>query len=139
MSSVKPIFKNAILPLRYADIWFRVGLTLLAIVLVVSLVPGAKKQLMLSDKTIHFLTFTLLTIWFCGIVRFRLSGWIIAGLFLFGILIEVLQSRVPYRSAEFADLLSDVGGILLGWALSAVGLRRWPAMIESWITTKKPI
>ncbi|MBK6714693.1 MAG: VanZ family protein [Burkholderiales bacterium] len=44
----------------------------------------------------------------------------------FGALIEVLQSFVPERSAEWADLLADGIGVVLG-ALLARGLRRLAA------------
>jgi VanZ family protein len=36
---------------------------------------------------------------------------------LYGVLIELVQSRIPGRSAELADLLADTVGIVLGLAL----------------------
>ncbi len=49
----------------------------------------------------------------------------------FGILIELLQSQIPYRTAEFADAAFDTGGILLGWFLAGIGLSRWTAWLEN--------
>lgn len=46
-----------------------------------------------------------------------------AGLLAYGALIEVVQSRLPARSGEWADLLADAAGIGIGMLL-AVPLRR---------------
>jgi VanZ family protein len=45
------------------------------------------------------------------------------GLLAYGVLIELLQSRIPGRSAEAADVLADAIGIALG--LSAYALVAW--------------
>ena len=107
-------------------------------VLALALLPGGATPSIASDKTLHFLTFSCLMIWFSGVFRFRLTPWVALGLLAFGVLIELLQSQLSYRSAELADALSDAGGILMGWALAAAGLRFWTARIEAWITSETP-
>lgn len=44
----------------------------------------------------------------------------IGGLLAFGIFIELVQSQVPQRSAEAADVVADLCGVLL-----VLPLRRW--------------
>jgi VanZ family protein len=49
----------------------------------------------------------------------------------YGVLIELLQGLTVTRHPELLDLRADVAGILLGWILSIVGLRRWCVWLES--------
>lgn len=50
-----------------------------------------------------------------------------AGLLAYGALIEVVQSRLPARSAEWSDLAADAVGITIGLLLAAPLLRPAPA------------
>jgi VanZ family protein len=49
------------------------------------------------------------------------AGWhrlrLALALLAFGAFVEVVQAQMPPRSAEWADLLADGVGIVLGWAL----------------------
>jgi len=135
---------HSIRTLRYGRFWLGGGIFLMAIVLYSAVVPGGLMPSFLdlvpsflTDKALHFLTFMLLMLWFCGVLRWRLSPLVALSLLGFGILIELIQSRLPYRSAEVADAMFDVGGILLGWALAAAGLSGWAVMVESWFPAKK--
>jgi VanZ family protein len=70
-----------------------------------------------TDVTLHTLAFTYLT-FAMGLAhpatrRWRLVGWMLA----YGLMLEVLQSFEPARSAEFKDLAVDAGGIMLGLLL----------------------
>jgi glycopeptide antibiotics resistance protein len=131
--------------LRYGNIWFGGGILLMLIVLYSTVTPGGLMpsflDLMpsfLSDKALHLLAFMVLMVWFCGVFRLRLSPLVALTLLAFGIGIELIQSLLPYRSAEVADAMFDFGGILLGWALAAAGLGGWAAMIEAWFLEKDP-
>ena len=80
------------------------------------------------DKLNHALAFTALA---CSAYlghpasrRARLL-WLCV-LLAFGGLIEVLQSFVPDRSAQWGDLLSDAVGIVCGAVLGAFALRSAP-------------
>jgi VanZ family protein len=74
-----------------------------------------------ADKVNHFLAFSSLT-WICGLgmapLRSRLV-FALAGMLLFGIFIELVQSQLPTRTADAADVLADsvgiAGGLLLLW------------------------
>ena len=70
------------------------------------------------DKLNHALAFAALA--FCAerafgvALRWRSS----AALLLFGIAIELVQSQLPWRSAEAADVLADAVGIAAGLLLA---------------------
>ena len=61
------------LPLRYARAWLAAGLALLLIVLGLALLPVATAGpvFLLPDKVLHFLTFLVLMVWFCGVFERR--------------------------------------------------------------------
>ncbi len=102
------------------------------LVLISTLLPlGGRSMMGFGDKVAHFLAFFILMIWFSGVFRVRLTPWVALGLLGFGILIEIIQSRLPYRSAELADVMFNAGGILLAWGLAAAGIGRWMIFIES--------
>lgn len=135
--SAKPSFEqDPLKPLRFPYFWLAGGLVLVILVLNFSLMPGFGRDIGMTDKVAHFLVFLVLMVWFCGVFRGRVTPWVALGLLAFGILIEILQSRLPYRSAELYDAFADVGGILLGWGVAAVGLGQWTALVESWLPAK---
>jgi hypothetical protein len=125
-------------PLRYARWWSGLGVGALAAGVAVALQPGGGLLLAtLGDKLNHGLAFAFFTLWFGGIVA---PGrmWRVALLLLaYGIAIEGAQALTPYRRAEFLDVGADAAGILLGWALSAAGLRHWCRRLESWLVAPR--
>ena len=68
------------------------------------------------DKLNHFGAFGTLTI-LGGLAWPGRRLLLAAGLLAYGGLIEILQTQVPGRSAEWVDLLADGIGILLGLAV----------------------
>lgn len=127
------------LPLRYAWTWLAAGLLLLAIGLVAALEPvPSLVAVTLNDKLIHLTGFLFFMLWFGGVFQTRLAPVVVVALSSYGLLIELLQSLTPTRSAEFLDLVADVAGVLLGWALSAAGLSRWCVKLESWLVRPSP-
>lgn len=134
------------LPLRYAPQWRIASVVLLLAVLFSTLAPAvwfwSDKVTLVSwlasfDKWAHVVMFVILTVWFSGQYRPR-SYWRIAvGLTVFGMLIEVCQRLVGYRSAEWMDLAADVAGILLGLAIAMSGAGGWSLRIESWFNQRQ--
>ncbi|MFG5409615.1 VanZ family protein [Piscinibacter sakaiensis] len=103
----------------------RVAFALLVVVIaVLAWIPGRQFPAPNShDKLNHLLAFTtLMAVGWRVFPAQRLRA--LAGLFAFGVLIELVQLGVPGRSAEFGDLLADALGLGLGAALGALLDRR---------------
>jgi len=67
-----------------------------------------------GDKLLHFSCFLYLTIitWMSRIIYKELLLYVIV--LGYGILIEIVQIYIPYRSFEFLDIFADFTGILAG-------------------------
>ena len=131
------------LALRYARCWQIAGIVLLTIVLVAALVPsdwfwspGRLSRFYISDKWLHGITFTVLAIWFSGQYA-RHSYWrLITGLVAFGLLIELTQRMISYRTADWMDLVADLLGIFIGMAIALAGLGGWCLRFEEWLQNR---
>jgi hypothetical protein len=95
------------LPLRYALRWQVVSAMLLLVVLASAVMPA---------------------IWLWP-DRVRI---IAAGLVGFGILIELCQRLVGYRSAEWLDIGADVIGVAIGLLIGLAGAGGWSQRFENW-------
>ena len=90
-----------------------------------SVIPNISWDFISIDKTVHITLFTVLV--FLGLVgshygKLKLFGkWpvitSISAAIIYGYLIELLQSYVPQRSYDFADLTADCVGTLVGYGL----------------------
>ena len=127
------------LPLRYARTWLLAGLVLMVLGLFSALLPmPAAVEATVDDKILHGAVFLVFTVWFGGVFDRRFVPAIVVCLSAYGLLIELLQSLTASRQGDVLDLVADVAGVLLGWALSAAGLSRWCATLESWFADQKP-
>lgn len=97
---------------------------LLTAILVLSLMPNPSSLPSTGwDKTNHLLGFLVLGI--LGLQAYPArTATVLAGVFLYGGLIEILQSFTPDRYAEATDLLANSLGLIAGWGLEAL-IRRW--------------
>lgn len=131
------------LPLRYARRWRMGGIFLLSLVLALALAPAdwfwpdsSDSAFILSDKWLHGITFAALALWFSGQYA-RHSYWrLILGLVAFGLLIEVTQRMVSYRTAEWMDLMADLAGIGVGMAIAMAGVGGWCMHFEEWLQNR---
>ena len=89
----------------------------------------------LSDKFLHFSCFLYLTImsWLSRI--FYKELWLYVIVLAYGILIEIVQIYIPYRSFEFLDIFADFLGILAGSFLINFFKDLYP---KYWINIFKP-
>lgn len=80
------------------------------------------------DKLNHLLAFAALGFCACFGASTTWTRWLWGplGLLGYGVLIELLQSQLPPRSADWRDVLADALGIAVGLALAALlqGLAR---------------
>lgn len=132
------------LDLRFTRFWQLASLLGMLLVLVAALVPAgwiwgnhSAFNFQPSDKWLHGITFAFLTFWFCGQYE-RASYWrVFLGLAAFGILIEICQQAVAYRSAEAMDLAADLAGILVGLLLSLLITGGWSQKVESLVAESR--
>jgi len=107
------------LTLKY--FWYSLGWLLLSVILYLSLTPHPPQPLNFNgvDKLEHITAYTVLMLWFCQLqlsYRQRLRNAI---LFIFlGIGVEILQGVGGVRQFEYADMVANSCGVLLGWLLS---------------------
>lgn len=126
------------LPLRHEKRWRLVGIVLLLAVLAATIMPvlwlwPSSSEFLPADKWLHLLTFLFLSVWFAGQYA-RSSYWrLLVGLTAFGVLIELGQGMIPYRSAEWMDLVADIGGIGIGLIIAVAGLGGWSQRFEQWL------
>lgn len=132
------------LPLQYTRRWQLAGGFALLAVFGAALAPAiwfwsprAGRALMDADKWLHAGTFMVLALWFSGQYT-RRSYWKIAlWLLLFGVVIELCQRLLTYRSGDLRDLAADALGIVLGLSLALTGIGGWSVRAEDWLTQRR--
>ena len=132
------------LSLRYSRRWKFAGYALLALVLVAALAPaswfwptGTTLLIVNLDKWLHVTTFIVLALWFSGQYARRSYWRLVMGLVAFGLLIEVTQRMVSYRTADWLDLAADVAGVAIGMAIALAGLGGWSQRFEDWLQYRR--
>jgi hypothetical protein len=134
------------LPLRYRRRWQLISLVILLGVLVAAMVPGVgiwgDKAISLIwfqgiDKWVHGFTFLGLSVWFSGLYA-RATYWRIGiGLLAFGIVIELCQRMVSYRTSEWFDVAADAAGITVGLLVAVVGVGGWCLQAEEYFARRR--
>ncbi len=110
--------------------WRSLLLLMMAVVSWFAFMPGADAPgIEHADKLQHLLAFAALgAVSVLSLPPGRRSVWWAAGgLLAYGAFIEGVQSFLPGRHADAADLLADAAGIALGQLVLAQLRRRWPA------------
>jgi len=129
------------LPLQYPGRWRAANWLLLSSVFLLAIVPAiwatdAMPGWTGLDKWLHGLTFAVLALWMTGQYARDSYGWILLGLALYGALIEVGQSMIPYRSAEWGDLAADLAGLLAGMLVALFATGGWSLHAENWLKNR---
>ncbi len=131
------------LKLRYARRWQVAGIVLLVTVLALALIPpdwlwrNDRHPSVVSDKWLHGFTFMVLAIWYSGQYAQQSYWRLIAGLAAFGLLIELTQRMLTYRTAEWMDLIADLIGIGAGMAIALAGAGGWCLRFEEWLDKRR--
>ncbi len=70
------------------------------------------------DKVNHLLAFGALTVIACASVGSgrRSAMWVVLGMLAYGAFIEIVQTQIPSREGDWADLAADMVGVALGLA-----------------------
>ncbi len=109
---IKSLLKDNIL---YVALFFSIFILVFSLIPVKNDLLGSVEN---SDKILHTSAYTILSIsWFFYFKPFnniQKKGFIVLGLFLYGIIIEILQSALTtYRTGSFYDVLANSIGILI--------------------------
>ena len=109
---IKSLLKDNIL---YVALFFSIFILVFSLIPVKNDLLGGVEN---SDKILHTSAYTILSIsWFFYFKPFhniQKKGVIVLGLFLYGIIIEILQSTLTtYRTGSFYDVLANSIGILI--------------------------
>lgn len=110
-------------PLRFRSAWVAGGYGLALLITLLSLLPGLPGPDTAGfDKIGHTAMYALLAFWFCGL--YRPSHWPLIFILLaaLGGILELAQSLLSARTAEWLDMAANAAGlglgVLLGWSLS---------------------
>ena len=120
--------------LRYRTAWLAGGWGLVALVAYLSLMqdPPVPFEFHMVDKVEHGLAYAAMSWWFCQLYLSPKSRLILCVTLVgYGVLIEILQRMTGYRYFEYADMLADSVGVLLGWLLARTAVGRVFIYIEN--------
>ena len=72
-----------------------------------------------GDKIAHFAGYALLFLWFAQIYKRSAQLKPAIELVVLGIAVEIAQGFTAYRSFEYADMLANTTGVIMGWLIAA--------------------
>jgi len=101
--------------------WLYLGWLWIAIIFYLSLMPHPPEPISFSgvDKLEHALAYILLMLWFAQIyLGLGVRIFLIIAFVAMGVLIEFLQRMTGYRYFEYADMLADASGVIIGFGLA---------------------
>ncbi len=110
-------------------VWYLFGALMLIAVAALSLLP--MPDVGVSDKLSHVVTYVFLAGWF-GLLaaNWRILAATVVGLMAYGILLELLQGMTSYRYLEWADMVANGSGILIGALCYFTPLKRVLALVD---------
>ncbi len=121
--------------------WLALGWIWVIAIFYLSLTPNPPQPMHFwgADKLQHALSYCLLMLWFCQVYRQRISRFVLAmALVSMGVAIEYLQRDTGYRFFEYADMLSNVTGVVVGWVWARTVLGQVFAYLENYVAGKNP-
>ncbi len=119
--------------LKYRSAWLTGGWLLVSLIVYLSLTPHPPEPVSFpnADKLEHGVAYASLSLWFCQIyLSFRHRVVVMVALIAMGVLIEFLQGWSGYRYFEYADMLANSTGVVLGYLLARTALGRVFVLIE---------
>ena len=113
--------------LKLRAVWLTVGYSLIAVIVILSLTSSpidTGLDFPYQDKLYHMLAYFSLMFWFAQIYHDCTKRNLMAVmLIMMGVLLEYLQGFDPNRYSEFADMLANSMGVLLGLLLALTGAK----------------
>lgn len=125
------------LQLRYPRLWMLPGWILVVGVIVGSVIPDAPlRALNVTDDIMHASSYGVLMMWFAGLYARNRQAWIALGVLTLGLAMEIIQSRISYRTFDLFDLRANALGVLVGLAFSFWFLAGWCQRLENWLMSR---
>lgn len=126
------------LPLKYPRLWLGTGALLIVGALIGFLMPARDVDLMklenLNDKAMHAGVYTVLFLWFAGLLPRSRYLMIAAALLFMGIAVEFLQGWMAMgRSRDIHDVYANATGIAFGLLLAFTVFGGWMQRVEQWL------
>lgn len=105
--------------LKFLKFWYGLGLVWVLVVIYLSTTshPPDTSGIVFGDKIFHSLGYFCLFYWFAQIYRKHFFWRPAFALIGMGILLELVQYQLGYRTLEVADMLANTAGVLLGWVV----------------------
>ncbi len=107
--------------MKYRRLWLTFSWLLVVLVVYLSLDPSPPDPLsgwLDSDKLKHMLAYGTLAVCFTQLYdSLPGRGLVACGLIAMGVAMEYLQQLGGQRTFDYADMLANALGVLLGWAL----------------------
>jgi glycopeptide antibiotics resistance protein len=123
-------------PFRFAKLWLTIGWILVTLIVLFSLIPAPPQLIDIEqgDKLSHLIAYMTLMLWFANIYpqnRHRIL--LCLGFFAMGLCLEMIQGALDYRSFQYADLLANTLGVLLGWSLAHTRFANCLIYLDNWL------
>ncbi len=122
--------------LKLRKVWLLAGAGLIMLVVYLSLMhnPPKLSDFHMLDKLEHISAYGFLMFWF-GQIFWRLNQRIMLaiGFVTMGIFIEIMQGMQGFRVFEYADMLANTTGVVIGWGLAQTALKKSLLYLEQLI------
>ncbi len=113
--------------LKYRNFWLLMGFVWIGLDIFLSLMhnPPQILDVRMADKVEHFAAYALLMFWFCQIFwELPQQLKIAIALAALGVSMEIVQGMEGFRVFEYADMLANTIGVLIGWGLGKTVLKQ---------------
>jgi len=119
--------------LRFIKLWLAIGFLLVGLVCFLTLIPSPPDMgdLPESDKIGHFVAYSTIMLWF-GFIYLRGKRYMRVGLsfIIMGIVLELIQGMLDYRSFSYLDMGANASGVMIGWLLARTRLAEALVYVE---------
>lgn len=121
-------------PLRLWWFWFALACALVIFLCVMSLINLSQVQFKVSDKTLHFVAYCVLTLSWMQVLRgSKTCVAIVLAAIALGVGLEIAQSFHPMRHMDYRDAIANSIGAVLGYGLGWLGFSRVLVWLEPYL------
>ena len=101
--------------------------------------PPDTSTVSFGDKIAHLLGYALLFLWFAQIYQRATHLKLAILLIVLGVLVEIAQGFTGYRAFEFADMLANTSGVIIGWLIAATPAASLLSALEKQLEREKSL